>query len=109
MNARFTPNTDNSQEDIIGDVIMGRDMNNFISSRLNQQKGRENDQYQQNVPVAPIGYPSGVVNNIPGNNYSIHPDFNQQPATSNIEEVQTKVIKIRFEIDFQINLQVNNK
>jgi hypothetical protein len=95
---RFTPES-SGQEDIIGDVIMGRDLNSFIHQRIEQQQ-------QNNRPVPPQQpikqdplyvddkglYIGNQASKIIGNNSN---------------EVQVKTIKIKFEIDFQINLNIN--
>lgn len=119
-NQRFTP-SEPGQEDVIGDVIMNRDststnnrFNEFIASRLNAQSQASsgissNSNYDDGAVDRAININDRITNN---HGYCPENQNNsqfQQEILNQDSMVETKVIKLRFEIDFQINLNINSK
>jgi hypothetical protein len=112
-NSRFTPNNGVLPEDPIGDVMLGKDLNSFAQNRYQQQMQTQyTPNYQENTlrtgSVDNIGIAGS--NYIPNGNHVISSEYNQPGNQSTVNSTEVvKVIKLRFEIDFQINLNVVNK
>jgi hypothetical protein len=115
-NSRFTPNNGVIGEDVIGEVILGKDLNSFVANRYQQQMQQS---YRPTVPNYQQHeiYDRGLDNigidrnsNIPNSNHVISSQYNQHNNQNTNESTEiVRVIKLRFEIDFQINLNVVNK